>query len=199
MSMFTPRGEGARPLRRRGSRSGAGRRVAVVAVALLALASLAVVAVLVTWTTRDDEPAARPTGRASCPTPTPLPPALPAGKVTVNVYNASDQRGLAAKVAGQLDRRGFGVRKVDNDPLGRTVTGVAEVRHSRAGDAAARTVVAQVADEASVEVGTVVSVPDQRTDGSVDLVLGAAFDHLLSRAEAANALSPSPTPTPSGC
>jgi len=162
--------------------------VAVVTVALLVLAGLAGLA----WrTTRDDEPAARASPRTTCPTPTPPPPAASPARIKVNVYNASEQRGLAARVAGQLDRRGFTVRKVDNDPLKRTVTGVAELRHSPAGDRAARTVAAQV--------GTVVSVPDQRSDGSVDLVLGADFDHLLSRAEAAAVLSPSPSPTPAGC
>ena len=112
-------------------------------------------------------------------------------KVHVNVYNATDRRGLAAQVAGRLDRRGFDVRRVDNDPLGRTVTGEAEVRHGDAGVAAARTVAAQV--------GTVVAVPDGRPGGSVDLVLGADFTELVPPAEAAAALSPSPTPTPAGC
>jgi hypothetical protein len=188
VSMFTPRGEGARPLRRRRRRTGAVRRVALVAVALLVLVSLAVLA----WQTRrDDEPTDRSAPRKTCPAPTPLPSAVAPAKIKVNVYNATDHRGLAAEVAGQLDRRGFTVRKVDNDPLKRTVTGLAEVRHSSAGDGAARTVAAQV--------GTVVSVPDQRPNGSVDLVLGADFDHLLTRAEAAAVLSPSPTPAPADC
>ena len=188
MSMFTPRGQGARPLRRRGARSVAGRRVAVVAVTLLALVSLAFLA----WqTTRDDEPTVRARPPKTCPTSTPLPTVVAPAKIKVNVYNATDQRGLATEVAGQLGRRGFTVGKVDNDPLERTVTGIAEVRHSETGDGAARTVAAQV--------GTVVSVPDQRANGSVDLVLGAEFDHLLTRAEAAAVLSPSPSPTPAGC
>ena len=188
MSMFTPRGEGARPLRRPGSRPGAGRRVAVVSVALLVLVGLAALA----WqTTRDDEPPVRAAPRKTCPAPTPLPEAVPPARIKVNVYNATDRRGLAAEVAGRLDRRDFKVADVANDPLGRTVTGIAEVRHSTAGDGAARTVAAQV--------GTVVSVPDQRADRSVDLVLGAEFDHLLSRAEAAALLSPSPSPPPAGC
>ena len=186
MSMFTPRGEGARPLRRRGT--GAGRRIAVVAIALLVLVSLAAVA----WeTASDDEPAVKATPRPSCPTPSPVASALAPGRVKVNVYNATDRRGLAARVAGELKRRGFKVAKIDNDPLKRTVTGSAEIRHSTQGVAAARTVAAQV--------GTVVAVPDKRTDASVDLVLGAAFIRLVTPAEAAAALSPSPEPTPSGC
>jgi len=184
--MFTPRGEGARPLRRRGT--GAGRRVVIVVLTMLVLVSLAALA----WeTTRDDEPDVAASPRSSCPTPTPIPDAAAPAQVKVNVYNATDRRGLAAKVATRLERRGFLVGKVDNDPLKRTVTGAAEVRHSTVGTAAARTVTAQV--------GTVVAVPDRRTDASVDLVLGAAFTGLVAPAEAAAALSPSPEPTRAGC
>jgi hypothetical protein len=111
--------------------------------------------------------------------------------VKVNVYNATDQRGLASRVAAELKRRGFHVGTVDNDPLKRQVTGAAEVRSSTAGAGAARTV--------SAQVGTVVAVPDQRTNASVDLVLGAAFVRLQPVPAAAAALSPSPQPVPSGC
>jgi hypothetical protein len=51
----------------------------------------------------------------------------------------------------------------------------------------------------SAQVGTVVAVPDQRTNASVDLVLGAAFVRLQPVPAAAAALSPSPQPVPSGC
>ena len=187
MSMFTPRGEGARPLRQRRGRGG-GRRVAAVTVTVLLLVTLAVLA----WqSTRGDDPDVRATPEPTCPTPATLAPALAPAKVRVNIYNATDRRGLAAKVAGQLDRRGFDVRKVDNDPLGRTVTGAGEVRHGDDGAAAARTVAAQV--------GPVVSVPDGRPGGSVDLVVGTGFTALVAPAEAAAVLSPSPSPTPAGC
>ena len=188
MSMFTPRGEGARPLRQRRGRGG-GRRVAAVAVTLLLLVTLAVLA----WqsTRGDDDPDVSAKPEPSCPTPSTPPPALAPAQVRVNVYNATDRRGLAAKVAGQLERRGFDVRKVDNDPLGRTVTGAAEVRHGDRGAAAARTVAAQV--------GEVVAVPDGRAGASVDLVVGTGFTALVPPGEAAAALSPSPSPTPAGC
>ena len=87
--------------------------------------------------------------------------------ITVNVYNATKRRGLAGTVATELRKRGFRVGKVDNDPLERRVTGLAEVRNSTQGADAARTVTAQV--------GTVVAVPDQRKDATVDLVLGRGF------------------------
>ena len=192
--MFTPRGEGARPLRQRHGRGG-GRRVAAVTVTMLLLVTLAVLA----WqsTRGDDDPDVSARPEPTCPTPSTPPPALAPAKVRVNVYNATDRRGLAAKVAGQLERRGFDVRKVDNDPLGRTVTGAAEVRHGDRGAAAARTVAAQVA--LGGEVGQVVAVPDGRAGASVDLVVGTGFTALATPAEAANALSPSPSPATAGC
>jgi hypothetical protein len=120
--------------------------------------------------------------------------------VKVNVYNATDKRGLASQVATQLRRRGFVVKKVDNDPPGRTVTGAAEVRSSALGAGAARTVTAQVAPAGQVGAApAVTAVPDQRKDATVDLVIGAAWHGLRPPADAAAALSPTPHPVPSGC
>ena len=181
MSMLTPRGTGARPLHR--------RRSSVPAV-LLVVAAIAgiVVASWWGWTRSETRPqAVRTTPTPTCPAP--APEAVPPGEVKVNVYNATDQRGLAARVAGELDRRGFRVKDVDNDPAGRAVTAAAEVRHGPAGVAAARTLAAQAGQ------GTV-TVADQRRGTVVDLVLGTAFVRLADRAAAAAALSPSPPP---GC
>ena len=94
-------------------------------------------------------------------------------------------------MATELRKRGFRVGKVENDPLERKVTGAAEIRNSTVGADAARTVTAQV--------GTVVAVPDQRKDATVDLVLGAGFRALQPPAAAAAALSPTPQPVPAGC
>ncbi len=51
----------------------------------------------------------------------------------------------------------------------------------------------------TAQVGTVVAVPDQRKDATVDLVLGAGFRALQPPAAAAAALSPTPQPVPAGC
>ena len=131
------------------------------------------------------------TPKVSCPPTSPPPAVVPAAKVKVNVYNATQRRGLASAVATQLKKRGFKVGKVSNDPLKRPVTGLAEVRASTAGADAARTVVAHV--------GQVVLVPDQRKDASVDLVLGATFKSLVAPKAAAAALTPTPTPRSKGC
>jgi hypothetical protein len=86
------------------------------------------------------------------------------------------------------------VGAVTNDPLHRTVSGVAEVRTGPRGAGAARAVAAQVGVAPAVA-----AVPDSRTGTVVDLVIGNAFRSLLSPAAAAAALSPSPQPRPSGC
>ena len=185
MSMFTPAGVGGRgPVRRSRRRTWPALLVAVLLVLALAGAGWWL------WQRDADEPVAT-ADRSACPTPSAPPAVVPPAEVKVNVYNATERRGLAAKVATQLRKRGFQVAQVDNDPLERRVTGVAEVRHSEPGAAPARTVVAQV--------GTVVAVPDQRTDASVDLVLGAGFRALQPVAAAAAALSPTPQPMPAAC
>jgi hypothetical protein len=184
MSMLTPRGVGARSGRQRGW---ARRLVAVV----LVLAVLGAAGWYLWQYANRGSTDVREQAAPSCPAPSPTPAVVPAGEVKLNVYNSTDRRGLAARVADQMERRGFRVRKVDNDPAKRQVTGPAEVRHSEAGADAARTVAAQV--------GTVVIVPDQRPGASVDLVLGAAFTGLLPEAEAEAALTPTPEPVPAGC
>lgn len=185
MSMLTPRGVGAgRLVRRRGT----ARRVVVVLVALVVISAVAAAA----WRhERDGGAVAATTPTPSCPTPS-VPPSPPAAQtVRVNVYNATDKRGLASRVATEMRKRGFLVGKVDNDPAKRRVTGVAEIRSSTLGAAAALTVAAQV--------DAFVAVPDQRKDATVDLVVGAAFHALRTPAAAAAALRPTPAPRPSGC
>jgi hypothetical protein len=186
MSMLTPLGKGGRRTVRRGDRPS--RRGALL-LAVLLTAALAGTAWWVAHRDTADTAAAPP--RRTCPAPSTPPPAVAPTAVKVNVYNATDQRGLASRVAAELKRRGFHVGKVDNDPLKRRVTGAAEVRSSTAGAGAARTV--------SAQVGTVVAVPDQRPNGSVDLVLGAAFVRLQPVPAAAAALSPTPQPMAAAC
>jgi hypothetical protein len=186
MSMVNPLGNRDLSPSRRGGRR-RGRAVwALVLVVVLAGAAFGA------WRYFDlgaDDEVATPT--VSCPPTEPPPTVVPAAQVRVNVYNATERRGLASAVATQLKKRGFKVGKVSNDPLKRTVTGLAEVRSSTTGADASRTVVAQV--------GQVVLVPDQRKDASVDLVLGATFKRLVPPSAAAAAVTPTPSPRPEGC
>ena len=98
--------------------------------------------------------------------------ALLPSSVTVNVYNAGGKAGMAAETARDLRSRGFTVKAVSNDPLHKSVTGVAEIRYGPAGAKAAKQVVAKQLKGATL-------VKDGRTDASVDVVIGAKFSTLL--------------------
>ena len=69
-----------------------------------------------------------------------------------------------------MRERGFAILDIANDPLGREITGTAEVRAGVDNQGAASVVMAQVAGA--------VFVPDDRTDDTVDLVVGVAFEAL---------------------
>lgn len=120
-----------------------------------------------------DVPAARPV----CVTPT---VALPPGKVTINVYNATNRTGLAASTAKSLASRGFVIGKVANDPLKKTVKGAVELRFGPKGKAAAGVV--------AKHLSSAKSVADKRKDASVDVVLGNAWKQLATA-------PPAPTPS----
>lgn len=136
-------------------------------------------------------------GTASSPSGTPCPSltrtAAPPRDVRVRVYNATDRSGLAARVASQLQSRGFAVPEIDNDPAGGTVTEPAQVRYGPQGLAAARAVAAQVPGA--------VLVDDGREGSDVDLALGAGYgDRLASSDTVATLTTPVPvTGTPDGC
>ncbi|MGH8867030.1 MAG: LytR C-terminal domain-containing protein [Actinomycetes bacterium] len=124
----------------------------------------------------------------SCPRVTPTAAAMLAPKqVQLNVYNATQRLGLAATVAKRMTARGYAVKKIDNDPLERAVSGAAEIRYGEKGLAEARTVQALA--------GTAEMVKDARTTATVDLVLGDKWRRL-----AAKPVAPKVTPEPRpGC
>jgi hypothetical protein len=104
-------------------------------------------------------------------------------QVTVNVYNATDRSGLAAKTASEVRKRGFKVSTVSNDPLQKDVTVAAEVRYGATGTSSAKLVMGLVKGAKAIK--------DSRTDSSVDLVLGAKFKALTAPPKAAAATTPS--------
>ena len=140
-----------------------------------ALITLAIVALLLffafwyaySYYRHSDKPHA-----AASPSCTQKPPAVTPGDVTLNVYNATDRAGLAAKTADQVRKRGFKVSTVANDPLQRTVAGSAEVRYGVYGLADSKLVLALVKGAKAVR--------DARPDSSVDLVLGDRFSALAA-------------------
>lgn len=110
--------------------------------------------------------------RANRPTASPTRScALTPKDVRVNVYNATTRDGLAGRVAGELEKRGFEIGAVANDPWNRPVSGVAELRYGPKGSAAATLVAAHV-DEAKER-------KDERSWSTVDIVLGPKFSSLV--------------------
>ena len=116
--------------------------------------------------------------------------ALTPSTVTINVYNATDRNGLARSVAKSLRTQGFNIGEIANDPLGKRIVGVGEVRHGQLGTADAN-LVAKRLPGAKV-------VLDKRTDDSVDLVLGNRFSALRAPAGVVQTRATKPTtpPTP---
>ena len=126
-----------------------------------------------------DKATAAPT--TTCTTAATTASALVPAQVTVNVYNATERNGLAAKTAAEVRKRGFKVATVSNDPLNRNVTTGAEVRFGSKGAASSKLVLALVKGSKAVK--------DKRTDATVDLVLGDRFTALAAPAKPAVAAS----------
>lgn len=144
-------------------------------VTLLVLIGVVIGAAWYSWANvvGEEEPGAA--GSTSQPCAPGVPTSAPApADVQVNVYNATDRNGLASAVARQVRDRGFTVVDVDNDPLSKSITGTAEVR-SRPDDQAAAELVATLVPGA-------VYVPDERTEATIDLVLGDTFEALADPA-----------------
>ncbi|GAA2747590.1 hypothetical protein GCM10009868_37720 [Terrabacter aerolatus] len=110
--------------------------------------------------------------RATTPTPgpcttvAPVVPLTPAD-VSLDVYNATSRRGLAAAVAKTATDRGFQVKAVGNDPKRATVTQVAQIRFGPEGADSAKLV--------KTHVPQAVLVDDKRKGDTVDLVVGNAW------------------------
>jgi LytR cell envelope-related transcriptional attenuator len=153
-------------------RSPAHRRHLRTAITMLVLATFVAFAGWYAWNTITNPRSADVADATVAPTCIPaVPTDAPApADIRVNVYNATTRNGLASSAARAL-------------PLGKTVAGTAEVRAGADNEAAAAVVVAQVSGA--------FFVVDDRTDGTVDLVVGEAFKKLApARA--------TPAPAPSG-
>lgn len=99
--------------------------------------------------------------------------------VTVNVFNAGDQDGLAGQVANNLRRRGFKTAKVDN--IKRSLSTPAEIWYGPKGVGAAHLMSAQLLDAKLV-------FDLKRTDASLDLLLGSSFRQLNTPTEVKQAI-----------
>jgi LytR cell envelope-related transcriptional attenuator len=119
-----------------------------------------------------------PTAATTC---TAAVPSLAPSSVTVQVLNATTKQGLATTVAKDLQDRGFKVGAPDNDRSGRTVTGVGEIRHGARGKQAAAYLGAYLPGSTDYQ--------DTRATGTVDLVIGPAYEKLATSDQVAAALS----------
>lgn len=112
-----------------------------------------------------------PTATTSCAvTAIPAPAApIPASYIHLNVINASETTGLAGKVATALSWRGFKVidTTTASSDSTRPAPKYAEIRYGTAGYQMALTLAAQVSH--------VTLYNDDRTNPSIDLVLGSSF------------------------
>mgnify|MGYP000141263464 CR=1 FL=1 len=112
--------------------------------------------------------------------------------VVVNVYNSTNRGGLAGTTAQELSLRGFGINKVENDPLGVSLRGVGEIRYGPNGADNARLLQFFFPDAVLVE--------DNRGGPRVDISLGRGFESLEEPGlVAASLASPSPSLSGPGC
>ncbi|WP_236053542.1 MULTISPECIES: LytR C-terminal domain-containing protein [Streptomyces] len=203
MSMLTPPGMGGqyritggkyprmRPPRRRG------RRVAAVvaSVAVLGLIGWGTLQLIDVFTGGDNPTV---TGRtADCRTKTEAAPAVQVrnlpkpGRITVNVYNATQRTGLAKKTADELKKRGFRIGAVGNatKQYDRKVKGTGLLLGSPA------------AQDTSLRVlGTQLAGARSRADGrkgaDLDLIIGDGFTGLTRQTAADQALTALTAPAP---
>jgi hypothetical protein len=151
---------------------------------LLFLLVLAIAAGAVWWNVFRDDAKDNAAAAAACETAQQAPPSLDPKTVSVRVLNATDQAGLAQKVAEQLQQRGFVVDEIANDSSEREVTGVGEVRHGPRGNEAAAYL--------GVYLPNSGDYLDTRATAQVDFVLGPEFvfpDSLASPEAVAAALT----------
>jgi hypothetical protein len=108
-------------------------------------------------------------------------PSLAPKSVTVTVLNASKKQGLANTVTKDLQQLGFTTGPPGNDSGSRPVTGVGEIRHGVRG--------AQAAQFVGLYLPGATDYQDTRATGTVDLVIGPAYDRLATKDQVAAALS----------
>ena len=149
---------------------------------LIFLLVLALAAGAVWWNVLQQDRERKADQAAACASVEQAPPSLDPAAVSVRVFNATDQAGLAQTVADELRARGFTIAEIANDSSGREVTGTGEVRHGRRGDDAAAFL--------SVFLPNSETYLDTRATDVVDLVVGPEFTALATPDEVAAALVP---------
>ncbi len=147
------------------------RRTTALVLAGLTIVLLIVLAYAVAyfqgWVGSDEADGSTDTSQVSA---TSTAPALKPSDVTVNVYNAKGEPGLAGRIAGELRDLDFAVADVDNDPEKAQIDHTADIRFGPNGEAAAEFLQQRVPGSELV--------PLEREGEAVDLVLGDDFEDL---------------------
>ncbi|NUT35433.1 MAG: LytR C-terminal domain-containing protein [Hamadaea sp.] len=148
------------------------RAIALVSVLVIAATVLTVMA-LTKGTSSSSQPDACPSGS------TVVDMELPNDnrQIKINVYNATDKPGLANSVKLDFEYRRFKVVKTGNNPLKKPVTGVAILRYGPQRVGAAYVLDAYFLNNAVHEYDK------DRTDDTVDVVLGSGFKQLATQTE----------------
>jgi hypothetical protein len=142
---------------------------------------------LVTESTGDEDEIGPLIAAPTCAVVAPTDPPPPE-EIGLNVYNATSRSGLAQSVAAEMRERGFAILDVANDPTTRTVIHVAEIRATAEDNPGVDLLLSQFPGA--------VFYPDERTEPSIDLVLGEAFDGVPPAPEAGEPAEPEGTATP---
>lgn len=119
------------------------------------------------------EPATKTTKSPVCPSSLPAPSfKVSLAQTFLNIYNASSTDGLASRAASELTWRGAHVLSTGNDPNpdDRPEPKAAEIRYGKNGK--------QVALNLATQVQNAVLYQDDRTNPTVDLILGDGFKFL---------------------
>lgn len=150
------------------------RAIAVLGALILVAAGIA------TWAIFKDTQGSEATEQQCRPGAVPADTELPnQSDVTVNVFNAGDQDGLAGQVANTLRRRGFKTAKVEN--IRRSLQTPAEIWYGPKGVGAAYLMSAQLLDAKLV-------FDLKRKDATIDLLLGNTFKQLNTTTEVKQAI-----------
>lgn len=191
-----PYGRSSADVRRRTARSRRIRRVRITQLVLFSalLIALVIAVVFAVTSLTGPDPDADPEGPAAatgkddvvCPEPD-AKPAKPAD-VDVRVLNGTSRQGLAGKVGGKLDDRGYDVGDAGNT---KDADGPVTIVYGPDGYLAARAVGAQFKD-VSWKVDS--SLEEQR----VHVLIGDDYDDLVSEKKADGVLK-KPVPMPKGC
>lgn len=157
------------------------RRAQVTLIIVMALLAGALYYASSYW--RQTDPSNKPIAGSCTPGAGATTTGLVPSAITVNVYNAAGRNGLAKATGKSITAMGFKLGKVANDPLGRSVAGVGEIRFGPAGGDNAKFLQKYLPGSTLV--------PDQRKDETVDLVVGRKFSKLV------NIPAPKPAAKPS--